>query len=128
MAGTTICMKAEKQISLEAIYKKICIIEGIEQISKTTQTINDVTIWTLVYEKYYFRTGSYASATIVLTEYEQNQTACIVSSGGGVGVVNFSFGSNRKSASEYVQILESCGFCIVESDMKDKGFVDRFFK
>ena len=130
MAGTTICMNAEREISLQEIYRKICSIEGIEQISKTIQIINDVEIWTLVYEKYYFRTGSYTSATIVLTEYEQNQTACIVSTGGGSGVVNFSFGSNRKFASEYVPILESCGFSVVESDidMKDKGFVERFFK
>lgn len=130
MAGATVRMNAEKQNSLQEIYTKIRSIEGAEQISKSSQAINDVSIWTLVYEKYYLRTGSYTSATIVLTEHEQQQTACIVSSGGGSGMTNLSFGSNHKFAAECVRTLESCGFCIIESDLdtKGKGFVERFLR
>ena len=117
MAGATIRMSAERQNSLQEIHNKIRSIEGAEQISKSTQIINDVSIWTLVYEKFYFRTGSYTSATIVLTEHGQNQTACIVSSGGGAGVVNYSFGSKNKFASECVRILEACGFSVIESNL-----------
>lgn len=130
MAGVTIRMNAGSQNSLQEIHNKIRSIEGAEQVSKSSQIINDVTIWTLVYEKYYFRTGSYTSVTIVLTEHGQNQAACIVSSGGGAGIINYSFGSNHKFATECVRILESCGFSVIESDLdiKDKGFVDRFLK
>lgn len=130
MAGTTIRMNAERQNSLEKIYNKIRTIEGAEQISKSSQIINEVSIWTLVYEKYYFRTGSYTSAVIVLTEHRQKQTACIICSGGGAGVGNYSFGSNHKFATDCVRALEACGFSVIESDldMKDKGFIERFFK
>ena len=130
MAGATIRMTARKQESLQAIHKKLHHIEGAEQISKSTQTVNDVEIWTLVYEKYFFRTGSYTSITVVLTEFGPIQTACVVSSGGGEGVVNHSFGANRNFAKACVTALESCGFQIVESDLdrKDKGLLERIFE
>lgn len=130
MAGATIRMTANKQNTLQEIHEKIHYIEGTEQISKSVQTINDVVIWMLAYEKYYFRTGSYASVTIVLTEHGQEQTACVVASGGGGGIVNHSLGANRNFAKACVQVLESCGFSIIESDlnMNGKGFVERFLK
>lgn len=61
MAGATIRMTANKQKTLQEIHEKIHCIEGAEQISKSAQTINDVTIWTLIYEKFYTRTGGYTS-------------------------------------------------------------------
>lgn len=129
MAGATIRM-VKKQYSLQEIHEKIHYIEGSEQVSKIAQIINDVIIWTLVYEKYYFRTGSYTSMTIVLTEHEQEQIACVVSSGGGADIVNQSLGANRKFAKECVKVLESCGFSVIESDLdaKDKGLVEHFLK
>lgn len=130
MAGATIYMTATKQNSLKEIHEKIHYIEGAEQISKSEQVIHDVVIWTLAYEKYYFRTGSYTSVTIVLTEHGQAQTACVVSSGGGEGVINISYGANRNFAKACVQVLEDCGFTVMESDLdtRGKGFVERFFK
>ena len=130
MAGVTIRMTARKQESLQAIHKKIHLIEGVEQITKSTQTVNDVEIWTLVYEKYFFRTGGFTSITVVLTEFGPVQTACVVSSGGGEGVVNHSFGANRNLAKACVKALESCGFQIVESDLEKtgKGLLGRIFE
>ena len=130
MAGATIRMTSKKQHSLQEIHKKIHHIDGAEQISKTELIINDVVIWTLAYEKYYFRTGSYTSISIVLTEHEQEQTACVVSAGGGAGIANQSLGANRKFAKECVKVLESCGFSVIESDLDvtGKGFVERFLK
>lgn len=130
MSGATIHLTAARKNTLQEIHEKIHYIEGAEQISKSEQTIHDVIIWTLVYEKYYFRVGSYASATIVLTEHGQGQTACVVSSGGGTGIANPSLGANRKFAKECVQALEACGFHIIESDLdrEEKGFVGRFLK
>lgn len=128
MAGTTVFMHAKKQQSLQEIHEKIHYIEGSEQISKTAQKINDVIIWTLVYEKYYFRVKGYASLIIVLTEYGQEQSACVISSGGGGGITNTSFGANRSYAKACVEVLEACGFRIVESDLDihGKGCVQRF--
>lgn len=42
-----------------------------------------------------FRTATYTSGTIVLTEFGDEQTASIISSGGGDGMLNLSYGSNR---------------------------------
>ena len=130
MAGATIRMQAEKQCTLQEIHEKIHYIVGAEQISKTAYTINDVTIWILVYEKYYVRTGSYTTLAVTLTEYQQEQTACVVASGGGNGIVNHSFGSNRRFARDCVAVLESYGFSVTESDLDTsrKGIVERFLK
>lgn len=130
MAGATVRMTTKKQKSLQEIYEKINNIEEAEQISKSVQTINDVTIWTLAYEKFYFRISSYASMTVVLTEHGQEQTACIVAAGGGEGLVNNSYGANRNFAKACVQVLEAYGFTVIESDldMHGKGLFERFFK
>ena len=130
MAGATIRMTAKKQYSLQEIHEKIHYIEGAEQISKSAQTINDVTIWTLAYEKFFLRTGSYTSVTVVLTEYDAIQTACIVASGGGNGLVNHSYGANRNFAKACVQVLERCGFTVIESDLdqQDKSLLGKLFK
>ena len=128
MAGATIHMSAKKQQSLDDIHRKIHAIDGAEQICRSIQTINDVTICTLAYEKYYLRTGSYASVTIVLTEYGQEQSACIVSSGGGEGVVNLSLGANRNFAKACVRELEASGFTSTKSDIQSKSFLERLLK
>lgn len=111
MAGANIQMHAKKEVSFEDINRKIRNISGAELVSNSTQIINDVKIMTLVYEKYYMRTGSFTSVTIVLTEFEEDQTASVVASGGGGGVFNLSLGSNRNFAKACVQELEKCGFC-----------------
>lgn len=130
MAGATIRMTAEKQNTLQKIHEEIHYIVGAEQISKSEYVINGVTIWILAYEKYYARTGSYTSATVMLTEYEQAQTACIVASGGGGGIINHSYGANRNFAKACVEALEACGFSVTESDLdtQGKGFAERFLK
>lgn len=130
MAGATIRMTAKKQTELQNIHEKIHYIEGAELISKTACCIQGVEIWLLVYEKYYFRTGSYASISVLLTEHGKEQTACIVASGGGGGIVNHSFGANRNFARSCVQVLEECGFSVAESDLDahNKGIAERFFQ
>ncbi len=110
MDRTTVHMSAKKQKSLQEIHEKIHTIRGAEQVSKTVQTINDVTVWTLVYEMFFMRTGSYASLTVVLTEYDDRQTACIVGSGGGEGMINISYGANRKFVELCEKALQECGF------------------
>lgn len=128
MAGTTIRMQGEKQLSLREIHRKLNQIMDIEEVSKNESSINGVTIWTLVYEKYYFRIGSYASAAVVLTEYGTEQTACLVASGGGGGVVNHSYGANRHFAKDCLKVLRECGFTVTQSDLEEGGFLERIFK
>lgn len=130
MAGATIHMTATKHTTLQEIHGKIHSIEGAEMVSKSEYAVNGVTIWVLVYEKYYYRSKGYTSVTVMVTEYEQEQNACIVSSGGGSGIENWSLGANRNLAKAFVQVLESCGFSVRDSDLnvRGKGFVERFLK
>lgn len=121
MAGVTIQMQADKQYPLDKIHRKLHVIKGAEQVSKTVQTIQDVTLWVLVYQKYYFRISSYASVSIVLTEYGQTQTACVVASGSGAGIANRSYGADRNFAKDCVSALEFCGFVVTESDLNKYG-------
>lgn len=129
MAGTKIRMKAQKQADFSQIHWKLHAIEGLELVAKSENTHNGVAFWLLVYEKYYFRTGSYASVTILLTEYGSEQFAEVISSGGGGGIVNHSYGANRKLAVSCIPVLESFGFTVVESDLDTKsGILDRLLK
>ena len=127
MAGTSVQMQAEKRLRLSEIYRKLCQITDVEEVAKNESTVQGVSIWTLVFEKYYFRSGSYASATVVLTEFGQTQTACVVASGGGSGVVNFSFGANRHFAKDCLKVLEDCGFAVTDSGLKKGGFLEKIF-
>ena len=83
-----------------------------------------------MYEKHYIRTHGYTTATVALTEFGEDQTACVITSGGGEGIQNYSYGANRSLAKECVRVLESCGFTIAESDLETKGksFAERFLE
>lgn len=67
-------------------------------------------------ERYFFRNGSYASLTVMLTEFDGMQTADIIGSGGGEGLFNFSWGANADFAESAERILKTCGFTTVEKD------------
>lgn len=113
MDRTTVHMSAKKQISLQEVHDivhQFLKTEGAEHKSKTIQKINGVEIWTLVYEMFFFRSRNYASLTIVLTEYDDEQTACIVGSGAGGGVLNVSHGAGRKFTELCEKSLQECGF------------------
>ncbi len=130
MAATTLQMTANKQFTLQEIHQAIHYIEGAEMVSQVLQTIHDVTILSLVYEKFYFRTSSYASISVVLTEYGNEQTACIAASGGGTGISNITWGANGSFAKSCVQALKSCGFTVVGDDAKsgNQSWSERLFK
>lgn len=130
MAGITIRMKAQKRTELADVHAKIHYIEGVELVSKVENTFNGVTSWLLAYEKYFTRTGSFAGLTVLLTECEQEQFADLVAFGGGSGIVNYSFGANRKLAEDCVKALLECGFEVTGLDPEEgkKGLLERFFK
>jgi len=72
--------------------------------------MGDATAWLLSFERFYFRNGSYATLTIMLTETGNEQTADIIGSGGGEGILNFSLDANAPFASMAFDILQQCGF------------------
>lgn len=72
---------------------------------------SDMKVSMMVFEKFYFRTSSYAGLTILLTEIQgQKITLDIVGSGGGGGLLNISWGSNRSFAEKAQRRAEELGF------------------
>lgn len=127
MAGTSVRMTAKKQMHLSEIRRRLGGITEVEEAAKTETVVNGVLIWTLVYEKFYLRNDSYANAVVVLTEYDREQTACIVASGAGGGAVNLSFGATRHFAKDCLKALEDCGFTVADSDLEKGSFFERVF-
>ena len=81
-----------------------------ELVSESWRKFNEVSVVLLSFEKYYFRNGSYASLTIMLTEKENMQTADIIGSGGGEGLFNISWGANSNFAEMATEILRRYNF------------------
>lgn len=84
-----------------------------ELICDSSHRIDFVNVHVLTFEKYYFRNGSYASLTVVLTENGDEKTADIIGSGGGEGLFNISWGANSSFAREAENVLNSYGLDIV---------------
>ena len=65
----------------------------------------------------------------MLTEFEEQQTAAVVASGGGEGMMNISYGANSNFAKDCALTLETCGFIVTESDIEihRKGMLKRLF-
>ena len=111
MAGVAISMSAVQKrkniVDLTAILKN-----GIdaELVHDSPRKLDDATAWLLAFERYYFRNGSYATLTIMLTESGDHQTADIIGSGGGEGLFNISWGANASFAAMAVDLLQQCGF------------------
>ena len=130
MAGISVRMTSQKESTLQQIREKIHAIEDVEPVKVLQTQVSDATIMLLVYEKYFLRTGNYASLTVLLTEQDSGQTADIVISGAGGDGTNFSWGAEEKFAKLCVKALESLGFVMdqANSDELPKGLLERFFK
>ena len=110
MAGVAISMAADNSKSIEelaAILKRE--IDG-ELVYDSPRRLDSAVAWLLSFERFYFRNGSYATLTIMLTERGNHKTADIIGSGGGEGLFNISMGANASFASMAVDLLQQCGF------------------
>ncbi len=79
-------------------------------VTESRRDIGGCRIALLIFEKYYFRNGSYANLTVLLTETGEKQTADVIGSGGGEGIFNLSWGANSEFAEEAEGILADNGF------------------
>ncbi len=86
-----------EEINADLIFEKPCQVGS-----------GDVAL--LCFERLFFRNGSYASLTVMLTDDGDVQTADIVGYGGGEGLLNFSLGANRDFAEMAETVLKKQGF------------------
>lgn len=106
-------MKNDSTISLfdaaEAIRRELVNKGKAELVEKIIRDVGDSAAILFCFERFYFRTGSYASVTILLTE-SQGVFADIIACGGGKGMVNTSLGANRDLAVLAMNVLLKYGF------------------
>ena len=119
MSGKCYTMRADKQYTLDEVCtrfkKKIDERLGSELIADHSRSLGTSQLRLLTFECLYFRTGSYASLCVLLTENEREQTADIVGFGGGEGVWNISWGANQDFAKNAVKILGELGFTVLNN-------------
>ena len=111
MAGVAISMLVnDKRKSIEELAAILKNEINAELVYDSPRPLDNASAWLLSFERYYFRNGSYATLTIMLTESGDQQTADIIGSGGGEGLFNISWGANSSFASMAVDLLQQCGF------------------
>lgn len=113
MNQSNIIMKRVSQEDLTSLSRVITekiSDSGAELIFQDLQKGSDTEVLLLVFEKYYFRTGSYTALTVQCTGSGNIQRAVVVGTGGGSGLFNLSFGSNESFAQTAKKTLEACGF------------------
>lgn len=103
-------MTAHHEKPLEEIVEHLKKEEPGQLVAEIPRHADGHKVVLLVFEKYYWRNGSYANLTVLLTETPEVQTADIIGSGGGEGLFNFSWGANEHFADEAARILADCGF------------------
>ncbi|PKK99672.1 MAG: hypothetical protein CVV57_01060 [Tenericutes bacterium HGW-Tenericutes-2] len=91
---------------------------GIESSGMTNELVHSITrgtedykVYLLIFEKWYYRTSSRASLTVMLTQNEDQITVDAISAGGGQGLVfRFSWGAEENFVGVVRDLLRTKGF------------------
>ncbi|QSX09172.1 hypothetical protein J0B03_03630 [Alkalibacter rhizosphaerae] len=76
---------------------------SVELVDSVTRQVGDVTIYIMVFEKYFMRSSNRASLTVVLTCRQDQIQVDAIGAGGGQGVfLRFSWGAEES----FVGVLE----------------------
>ena len=110
MSSTYYKMKASTYSPIREIGIAVKEYVNAENVGENFYSLGDVNVYILSMEKYFFRNGSYAGLTVVLTEHGTDKTADIIGSGGGEGFFNVSWGANTDFANSAKEILSKQGF------------------
>lgn len=112
MASKGIQLYAEKKYELEELTELIKpgMRKGLsaEFVDQVSYELGETKVVLMTFECWFLRTSSYASLSILLTEYGNCQGAYIVSSGGKE--VLFSFGAEDRFVREGETVLKDLGF------------------
>lgn len=68
----------------------------------------------MVFEKYYMRSQSYTSLTVAVTGDTQSSYVDVIGAGGGTGIFNISWGSEKDFTEDFCDRLERLGFIKLE--------------
>lgn len=100
---------------LQDIFERVANQVGTaELVEVVTHDLGDRRVILAVFEKYFFRVGSYVSATLLLTAQEGQLVADVIGSGGGEGLFNISWGANSDFAFSVTEALRAEGFELIQ--------------
>lgn len=109
-----ICMAGAGSVVETAEYIKKEMLESgsisLELKDEACHIQDGVGIDLMVFEKYYMRTGSYASLTVAITGDEEAVYVDGISAGGGGGLFNISWGSESDFLDQLEELLRRRGF------------------
>ena len=113
MASRNITMYAEKRYELEEIKSRISEEfdkrkSRIEFSKEILRELGDAKTLLLIYEKYFFRTESYAGLVIMLSEHKGYQSVDIIATGGKEFL--FSWGAEDNLSQIGKEVLQDLGF------------------
>ncbi len=89
------------------------MIEMLEKVGKSCELIGASSRGSnvmIVFEKYYFRSNSTASLSIMLTEKDGSIYADVMGSGGGTGIFNVSWDAEENFVGSAKSVLLGMGF------------------
>ena len=109
MSGVSIQMRGHCFDSIKDMAEVLKNRMNTELICESYRSIGLVNVGTLAFEKFFWRNGSYAALTVVLSENGEEKMADIIGSGGGDGIFNISWGANREMAEDAASILKKFG-------------------
>ena len=114
MASKIISLYTKKSYELEELQEKIDermktnSLWGAELKDGTLRYLGETKTLLLIYEKWFMRTGSFASLVIMLSEFNGSQCADIISTGGKVDL--FSYGAEDNFVNVGADVLKELGF------------------
>lgn len=98
MSGTTVCMTAKKNHTLDEILLHLQTDTSLEFVARHSAGTGDSPVVLAVFEMYFIRIGSYASVSILFSEDAQTRTAPIIACGGGESISNTHMGKNAEES------------------------------
>lgn len=100
--------------SPQDVFDKVLEQVGTAELVEVTRyDLADKQVLLAVFEKYFFRVGSYVSVTLLLIAQDGQLLADVIASGGGEGLFNISWGANSDFAFSISEALRIQGFEIV---------------
>ncbi|MBY5033585.1 DUF6054 family protein [Streptococcus gallolyticus] len=111
MAEKTTLVSTQR-VSFTDIQDRLCEKLVVDPVNIVHRRFGKVEVMELIFEKYYFRTGSFACLTILLLRPDEEHVQVdITAAAGGVGILDISWGSQKNFFKAGKAILEEFGFC-----------------
>ncbi len=114
MERKSIFLSRYKKDSIDSLVNVLDANLSASLVTRIDKTIGDSNIVLAVFEKFYFRVGSFVSLTVLMSENDFNQKVELIGSGGGAGLIGIDWGANQSFATAAKDILIENGFTEVE--------------